>query len=128
MLAANPCVAPRGICTRGSGTRDRGIARWRPSRAQRSSREFHPFIGRKARWSAECRLPTAPLTVSGGVETSPLESMSVKELKVIAAGLGVSTKGCVEKRDIVERIKARGIPRQAKAKTATKMFNKMFGQ
>jgi len=71
-------------------------------------------------------IPTAPLTVSGGVEISPLDSMSVTELKVIANGLGVSTKGCVEKQDVVERIKARGEPR--KAKTATKTFNKMFGK
>lgn len=39
---------------------------------------------------------------------TPLESMSVKDLRGIMGRLGVSAQGCIEKGDMVERIKACG--------------------
>lgn len=39
---------------------------------------------------------------------TPLENMSVKDLRGIMGRLGVSTQGCIEKGDMVERIKACG--------------------
>ena len=44
---------------------------------------------------------------------TPLDSMSVKELRAITGRLGVDTTGCLEKRDIVERIRGCGRYREA---------------
>ncbi|CAB1100886.1 unnamed protein product [Ectocarpus sp. CCAP 1310/34] len=50
---------------------------------------------------------------AGAAAARPLESMSVKELREITSRLGVSTAGCLEKRDMVERIRSCGRYREA---------------
>ncbi|CAM9382161.1 unnamed protein product [Ectocarpus fasciculatus] len=50
---------------------------------------------------------------AGAAAARPLENMSVKELREITNRLGVSTAGCLEKRDMVERIRSCGRYREA---------------
>lgn len=52
--------------------------------------------------------PAASHAPAGPIPTS-LESMSVKELRVVMTRLGVSAVGCLEKRDMVERIRERQV-------------------
>lgn len=61
--------------------------------------------------------PPQPQAPSAGSVPAvrPLESMSVKELREIASRLGVSTAGCLEKRDMVERIRGCGRYRETAA-------------
>lgn len=60
-------------------------------------------------YSVSAQTPARPAsTPSGSGTTSSLGGMSVKELKGIMARLGVSTNGCLEKRDMVERISGCG--------------------
>lgn len=64
-----------------------------------------PPSGAKREGGASVDVSTAPLSVGGSVDASPLESMPIKELLATAVRLGISTAGTVEKRVIVERIK-----------------------
>ncbi|CAM9731782.1 unnamed protein product [Sphacelaria rigidula] len=50
----------------------------------------------------------SPPAEAQSVQSTPLDSMSVKELRTIMAGLGISMAGCIEKRDMVERIRGSG--------------------
>lgn len=57
-------------------------------------------------YSVSAQTPARPdSTLPWSGTTSSLGSMSVKELKGIMARLGVSANGCLEKRDMVERIR-----------------------
>lgn len=57
--------------------------------------------------------PPQAASASSTPAVRPLESMSVKELREITRRLGVSTAGCLEKRDMVERIRGCGRYREA---------------
>ncbi|CAM9316537.1 unnamed protein product [Scytosiphon promiscuus] len=66
-----------------------------------------PSSGAMPDGAASADVRAAPPRHSGGVETSPLYNMSPKELRAIAASLGIVVIGSVEKRCIVERIRGR---------------------
>ena len=63
------------------------------------------------------RIRTAPPTASSGVDASSLDGRPVEDLLAIATRLGVITKGCVKKGDIVERI--RGCDKKSDASAAS---------
>lgn len=74
---------------------------------------------RRPWWLGGRRAPRSPTpaaasrTAAATARTEPpppveLESMSVKDLRVVMSGLGISMVGCIEKRDMVERIRGSG--------------------
>lgn len=58
--------------------------------------------------------PTTASTTAPPTASPALDVMSVKDLRAIMCRLGVSTAGCIEKRDMVERIRGSGRYREGR--------------